>query len=282
MKHTRTVLRSDVIGFCMGVRRAVKMMEDTLQQRKGLPIYSLGPLIHNRMYLENLGQRGVVMEDDPIRIEKGIVVIRAHGIQPQVREALEEKGLVVVDATCPNVLESQRTVRESTGRGYHCIIVGDENHGEIQGLAGFAKTYDVIQTAAQAAYLEVPERSMVICQTTLKRSEYEAICSVLKAKQPSIEIHDSICSETQRRQDALLALTGAVDAFLIVGGKNSANTKRLFLTAQGTGKPAWHIEEPDEIPNEIRAFACIGISSGASTPDWIVDEVERRLKEEHI
>ena len=163
--------------------------------------------------------------------------------------------------------------------GYHIVIVGDRNHGEIQGLAGYAMDFDIIETPEEAQNLVVPDKTMVISQTTIKAKEYDSVCGILKAKNGNIVIQNSICSATGNRQAAVIALAGKVESVIVVGGKNSANTKRLFLTVQEMGKPCWHISDAEEIPAELSGYELIGITAGASTPDWVVEEIAAKIGE---
>jgi 4-hydroxy-3-methylbut-2-enyl diphosphate reductase len=243
------------------------------------PVHTLGPLIHNRLVLEELEKKGVTQIDSVEEIEEGTVIVRAHGIKPEVRKQLEGKGVTLVDATCPLVQKSQEIVETYSQRGYHIIIVGDKNHGEVQGLAGFAQRYTVISTPEEAQIISLPSKVLVIGQTTIRREEYHRIAEIIKSRGQDVEIHDSICDSVEKRQKALRSLAAEVDALLVIGGKNSANTKNLFRSAQQLNKPVWHIESADEIPQEITRYERIGLSAGASTPDWVIDEIEVALED---
>jgi 4-hydroxy-3-methylbut-2-enyl diphosphate reductase len=271
----------------MGVRRAMEKAIETAESAGDAPVHTFGPLIHNRICVEDLERRGITAVRSPDELEPGsIVIVRAHGIPPAQREAIEERGAKVIDATCPRVIRSQNTVKEHSNRGAHIVIIGDRNHGEITGLAGFAASYDIVQNEEEArqalarwerAGLGFPNGLTVIGQTTLKRDEYDRISGVIRERYPEAAVVHSICPATSKRQESLLEMQ--VDAFVIIGGKDSANTTRLARTAAGTGRPVWHIEEASELPAEIASFDVIGISAGASTPDRTIDEVEERIRE---
>jgi len=246
----RKIIRAETMGYCMGVRRAVQIVNDMLDSGKHTTIHTMGPLIHNRHVLEKL-----------------------------VRALFLERNIELVDATCPRVLRSQRIVKEHSDQGFHIVIVGDKDHGEVRGIAGYAGNYRVIKDEKEAQSLKLPAKTMVIGQTTLRRDEYARICDILKEKNPHIKICRSICPATEKRQEALRELAEKVDAILVVGGRDSSNTKHLYRTASKLINAAWHIEEASEIPLEINNYDRIGITAGASTPDWIIDEVERRLLE---
>lgn len=289
----REVLRAEVLGFCMGVRRAVDLALSTAGDTGGIRgtgaeksapdgrIFTYGPLIHNRTVLEELEERGIRRADDPGEIPPGsTVIIRAHGISPAVRSRLEERDVRIIDATCTLVVRSQEQTGLYASEGYTVVLVGDRDHGEIRALKGYAGKSIVVKDAEEAAGIPPGEPLAVIGQTTLKNEEYREVCRVILEGNADAVILDTVCPATQQRQDALVRLAGKVDALVVVGGKNSANTSRLFTTAGKTGKPAWHVEGAEDLPEEVFRYSRIGLSAGASTPDRIIDEVERRLRNE--
>jgi 4-hydroxy-3-methylbut-2-enyl diphosphate reductase len=278
MNREIIVKRSRVLGFCMGVRRAMRIVEDLMASEKSGPVCTIGPLIHNQQVLAELESKGVHRIDDPLDAVSGTVVIRAHGLPPSERGVLEGRGLKIIDATCPRVITSQRTVAEYSEKGYQVVIIGDRDHGEVKGLAGFASACAVVQSRAEAERFSFSGKTVVIAQTTLRPEDYADICSIIKVKDPDVEIVMSICSATRERQESLFELLKDVDALVVVGGKNSANTVRLFEIAKNSGKPSWHIEVPEELPEEIWNYRSIGLTAGASTPDWLIDAVEARIK----
>ena len=278
----REVLRAELLGFCMGVRRAVDLAVSTASDGESVSdIFTYGPLIHNRTVLEELEKLGIRQADDPGDIPPGsTVIIRAHGIPPLVRKRLEKRDARIIDATCTLVVRSQERARVYASEGYTVILVGDRNHGEIRALQGYAGKSMVVKDLREAEEVPADEPLAVIGQTTLKHDEYEEVCRVILEKNPDAVVLDTVCPATEQRQDALVRLAEKADALVVVGGKNSANTSRLYTTAAQTGKPAWHVEGADDLPNEIFRYSRIGLSAGASTPDRIIDEVERRLREE--
>ena len=271
------IVKAENMGFCMGVRRAMQIVQDIIDSSPSCPVYTFGPLIHNRLVLEDLEKNGVRVLENPEDAE-GIVVIRAHGIQPEIKVMLEEKCEKLVDATCPRVLHSQKKVLEASEKGCHVVIAGDRDHGEVIGIAGYASSVDIVQSAADAEKLSIPENTLVISQTTFSEREYDEICRILSSKVCNIQISKSICPATAKRQKALSSLLEQVEAVIVIGGKNSANTRRLYNTALKANRNSWHIEKADEIPPEIGDFSIVGITAGASTPDWIIKEVEDKLK----
>lgn len=265
------------MGVCMGVRRALAIVEDVLRESPGVPVFTLGPLIHNRRVVEEFRARGVVPVDDPSQASGGIVVIRAHGIGPAERAACGREGVRCVDATCPHVLRIHRTVAEHDARGFHALIVGDAGHGEVKGIRGYARRSTVISTEEEARAVALEPPAVVVSQTTFSRSAFARICAVLRARDPGIVVVDTTCQATEQRSQAVVRLAAEVDAILVIGGRESANTRWLHEAARGTGLPCWLIEGASEIPPDVARFARVGISAGASTPDAAVDEVERAL-----
>lgn len=287
------VIRASVLGFCMGVRRAVDMAEKSLAENPGARIYSYGPLIHNRSALESLEKRGLhcINSDEELESVKAsagmaekppVIIIRAHGIPPEKRLSIAESGCSLVDATCPRVLANQKKAASYAREGYTVILAGDRNHGELAALEGCVRFEgaECILAADRndAEKIElVAEKAVLIGQTTISRSEYEAIASVLSRKLPSLKVIDTMCPATTERQQALAELCGQVDGVIIVGGRNSANTIRLFMAAKENCPNAVHIENASEIPEAFFSLGKVGIAAGASTPDGIIEAVEKAL-----
>ncbi|MBQ5400508.1 MAG: 4-hydroxy-3-methylbut-2-enyl diphosphate reductase [Treponema sp.] len=282
------VIRAEVMGFCMGVRRAVETAEKVASEHREspCPIFTLGPLIHNPAVMDSLREKGVdVVDGENLSAVKNgsPVVIRAHGAAPKVVDSLKKMGALVVDATCPRVRQSQKRVMDWSRLGYSVVVAGDKNHGEVTGLSGyfdpsFGGDFTVVQTVDEAKKLVLPEKTMLIAQTTFSLEKYSEIRTVLSEKNPSIKIFDSICPATMERQKSLAALEGKSDGILVVGGKNSANTRRLLESAEKICPRTALIEGPEEIPEDFFAMEKVALTAGASTPDWIIDRVENRLK----
>jgi 4-hydroxy-3-methylbut-2-enyl diphosphate reductase len=283
------VVRARVYGFCMGVRRAMETALDEAESAgEGTRVYTLGPLIHNAAAMDLLAERGVsILRENalPRRLDGAVVVIRAHGVPPAIAAEVIARGGRVVDATCPRVRISQKKAAAFSERGFVLFLAGEADHGEVVGIAAFASdcriVSDAVEARAAACSLkaERPDaRTALIGQTTIKKSEYADISAALAGVFPDIEVFDSTCPATMDRQTSLLELCGTTDAIVVVGGKNSANTKRLYASARESGKPAWHVERADELPPELFRFDRIGLTAGASTPEAVIDEVEARLR----
>jgi len=264
--------------MCGGVRRALRLAEQTLADNPGAPVFSLGPLVHNPDVVEDLRHRGLIPVADVADVREGLIILRAHGVGPSVRAACERPGIRCVDATCPDVLRVHRLVREQDGRGGRVIVVGDPAHAEVRGIAEHARDVAVISSEEEARTVPLSPATLVVSQTTLSRALYGEVCAILRDRMPGIRVQDTTCAATEKRTESLLHLAAEVDAVLVVGGRNSANTRRLHEAVRATGKPAWHIERAADIPAEIRAFRSVGIGAGASTPDRLIDEVEAALR----
>jgi 4-hydroxy-3-methylbut-2-enyl diphosphate reductase len=276
----------------MGVRRAERIARDAAEKGRlvGRSVFTYGPLIHNPQAIEELGKIGVgVLDCD--RFESGelddlatgsIVVIRAHGASQKTFDHLSSIGATVIDATCPRVKTSQKKAQEFITKGYTVVIAGEMAHGEVAGILGHADGALVVGNAREAQTLAgtlADRRVALLAQTTIKRDEYDEIIEKFRETCPRFVSVDTICPATSDRQAALLEMADRVDVLIVVGGKNSANTRRLFMAAQATGKPAFHIESEMELPDSVFSHERIGITAGASTPDFVVDNVEKYLWE---
>ncbi|MBO5137109.1 MAG: 4-hydroxy-3-methylbut-2-enyl diphosphate reductase [Spirochaetaceae bacterium] len=293
-----TVIKAKVLGYCMGVRRAVDMANRALSEYPNRRVWTLGPLIHNARALESLSSKGVkILETCQIDKlnENDVVIIRAHGVPPEIFSKLKATGCTLIDATCPRVMLSQRRAADFAAKGFTVIIAGDKNHGEVAGIAGCAvdvatgeKRYLLIENTSDAESLvmsaktntehSLPQDAVLLCQTTISRCEYDSIGEFLKQEIKNLQILDTICPATMERQEALAQLQGQVEGVLIVGGKNSANTQRLLMTARQLFNQAALIESATEIPQNFLKLRRVGIAAGASTPDEVILEVEAALR----
>jgi len=279
----RKIIRADVLGFCFGVRRAVDLSLSELERCPRGTVCSIGPLIHNRTFLEYMEDRGLSVALDSGALSSGeTAIIRAHGISPAEMERISRSGCRVVDATCPRVKMSQHIVGREAARGKFIILTGDRNHGEVRSVAGFASCgFSVIQTADEAEEFSVPAdfngKSVLLSQTTFSPDEFRRISEILAGKIPDLAVINTICPATEERQAALLRLCSVTDGIVVVGGRASANTVRLFNLARSNVPAAVHVETADEIPDSFFGLERVGLTAGASTPDFIISEVEDRF-----
>ena len=279
------IIRASVLGFCFGVRRAVELAEKALSENKDKSVYSLGPLIHNENALQALSDKGLIAVDEERADEippESVVIIRAHGVAPSVTDVLESKKCKIIDATCPRVKASQKMVERYSNDADYVVLTGDKNHGEVIGIAGYAgKNFSLIQDYKEAESFVLDDSDskniILLSQTTYSPKEFLRIEQLFKKRYKNLAVMNTICPATNERQTALLELCKNVDGVLVVGGKNSANTKRLYQTAAANCKYAAHIQTAAEIPELFFNLKKIGITAGASTPDSIIESVENAL-----
>jgi 4-hydroxy-3-methylbut-2-enyl diphosphate reductase len=278
----------------MGVRRAVSMAaEEALRVKKsGARVFTLGPLIHNPEILYDLKIRGVEELSQQEENVKGCsVIVRAHGVDPQIENSLRDRGAHIVDATCPRVKASQIKAEELARAGYSLFLAGEASHAEIEGILGYVQSCSVpfcvvVDNAADAGKaakklykVNHDTKTALLGQSTISEELYRSIGDAIGMFFPNLEIIQTICVSTKDRQQAIRDLLNDAEAVIIAGGKKSANTNRLLEIARESGKPCVLIERASEIPPEFRAYKIIGLSAGASTPDSVVDEIERELKQ---
>ena len=270
------------IGFCFGVKRAIELAESN-KAKTTEKIYTLGPLIHNEQEIARLASNGIeiLQENDLPTAAKSTIITRSHGIGPATINKLQVAACHVVDATCPFVKKAQKKVWELAENGYQVIIFGDKNHPEVVALKAWCNEKTVvISSENEANSLELENKCAILAQTTEKGSIFIRICDILIEKQKNLEIFNTICNATSIRQKEVEELAAKVDKMLIIGGKSSSNTLKLVELCQKAGKPVFHIEEKTGInPAWFEPKDTIGIATGASTPDWIIEEVIRTMQE---
>jgi 4-hydroxy-3-methylbut-2-enyl diphosphate reductase len=287
-----TIIRARVLGFCMGVRRAVELAE-AQAQTEGSAVYTLGQLIHNPQVLANLEKQGVLtlenerLQQIPNNGKNCCVIIRAHGISPEAEKKLRGMECKIIDATCPNVKKNQLKTQELAHAGYSLFLAGESAHAEIEGITGYASSapfckavINAWQARTEADALRKTNsnaKTALIGQTTISEEEYCKIGSEINKFFPNLKLVNTICAATAERQQALRELLTAVDAVIIAGGKESANTRRLLAIAQESGKPCVMVEQAAEIPENFYSFNTVGLCAGASTPDSLIDEIEAEL-----
>lgn len=266
-------------GFCMGVRRAVEIVLDAANSQDG-PIYTVGPLIHNPQVLEILEEKGVCILDDPSEAEPGRAIIRAHGVPARTKQALIDAGFSIINATCPRVVKVQTIIARYARQGYGVVIVGDRNHAEVLGLLGYAEGRGhVISGVDDLAKLPPFERAIVVAQTTQDGRLFDGLARIIEKRFPHFKVFNTICDSTHRRQAEVREMAKSVDAVVVVGGRNSGNTQRLAEVVRQEGIPAFHIESEEELNRDaIDPLEAIGITAGASTPNWVIKKVYRTLE----
>ena len=265
-------------GFCFGVKRALDMAERTVETSAAV---SLGPLIHNQQVVKRLAERGIqVVHTLEEVLANQAVIIRSHGVGPSVYQEAENKGIQVVDATCPYVQKAQRLAAASAQKGQQVIVMGDKLHPEVQGILGWAGNQAIpIQTLEEAKELPSFPQLAVLAQTTQLMESFEGIVEELKRHTENLTVHNTICSATAERQKAARELAQTVDVMVVVGGRNSANTQKLASLCAKITKTHL-IETADELEEVwFKVAKSAGLTAGASTPDWIIEEVYQKMTE---
>lgn len=252
----------------------------TARERKN-NIYTLGPLIHNPQVVDDLSNKGIQVVRDINDIPQGVIIVRSHGVGPEIFEKARERGLQVIDATCPFVKKAQELAKELNDQGFRVVVVGDREHPEVTGILGWTDNRGiVVETPEQAQKVGYSEKIGIISQTTQPEDNFNSIVSVLRDKADQVKTFNTICHATRDRQFAAVELAKKVDVMIVVGGKNSANTQKLARLCIETGTPTYHIETAHEIRNEwLTGDRIIGITAGASTPDWIIEEVRDYMED---
>lgn len=265
-------------GFCFGVKRAINMAFDAAQNCDG-DVYTLGPIIHNPQVVEKLGQEGVKSVNDLPAQDGATVIIRTHGVPPGVMDEARSR-FNVIDATCPFVKKAQEDARALADKGYQVVLVGDKGHPEVKSILGSAgEGAVVVENAGELQQIRLKKRIGVIVQTTQSFENLAAVVTECLSRAKVVKVYNTICNSTTVRQEATRELARKVDLMLVVGGRNSANTTRLTSICLDEGRATHHIEVPEEImPEWLENVEKVGITAGASTPEWIINGVMERLK----
>lgn len=278
------VITADSAGFCFGVKRAVNTVYE-LTESCDTPIYTLGPIIHNEEVVSDLEKKGVRViekEEELKKITEGTVVIRSHGVGKKVYRQLEEQGLSYVDATCPFVLKIHRIVEQESQKGKQIIIVGDPSHPEVQGICGWCfSSCTVIRDKEEAQNLELKEGVSVciVSQTTFNYNNFKDIVEILRKKSYDNNVLNTICNATEQRQKEAKAIAEKVDTMLVIGGRNSSNTQKLFEICKNECDNTYHIQTLVDLDSEMfQSSSCVGITAGASTPNKIIEEVQKHVR----
>lgn len=273
------------IGFCFGVKRAVSMAEAALAKRR--PIYSLGSIIHNSEVVEGLSRKGLKVIKDISKIRRGTLVISSHGISPKIARSIERRGIGIIDTTCPFVANAQRVAKALSDKGYAVVIVGDVGHPEVKALVDYVphKVF-VVKDKNEARALEISpgEKVSVISQTTQSTGNFNDVVRAISAKSPKeLKICNTICKDAESRQRLARQLAKKVSLMLVVGGRNSANTKRLYEVCKEAMNDSYLIETEKDINDRwFEKKNTIGITSGASTPDWVVKRVVDKINKKGV
>ncbi|MBN1621935.1 MAG: 4-hydroxy-3-methylbut-2-enyl diphosphate reductase [Endomicrobiales bacterium] len=264
-------------GFCFGVRRAIEIAEKTAKEKS--KVYTLGPLIHNPQEVNRLAREGIKPVNSPWRMKDCTLILRTHGITESFEQKLRSKKLDLVDAVCPFVGRAQDLVRKLTGDNYKVVIIGDKTHPEVIALVSYGKgRCKVIEDKYDLKGLNLGDKVGVVSQTTQNLKKFKEIVKFLKKRYKNAVVYNTICRATIDRQSEASNIARNVDLMIVVGGKNSGNTKRLYEICRKYTKTR-HIEKAGELKQLwFRNIKSIGLTAGASTPDWIIKEVENKIR----
>lgn len=270
-------------GFCFGVRRAVEMAQQERRERRGA-VTSLGQLVHNSQVIARLRQEGIETAEAMSEIGGGSVILSAHGVAPEVAKTAKQRGLEVIDATCPFVSKVNRTAKQLIEQGYPILLVGDPGHTEVKGVIGTIESMggsvQLVSRPDEVAALVLGKKAGVISQTTQMAETFARIVAEVCRRVPDVRACNTICGATDELQEAATELARETDVVIVVGGRKSANTRRLRELCEAEGVPAYHVETAEEIdPRWLEGKSNIGLTAGASTPDWVIEEVARALNE---
>ena len=275
-------------GFCFGVKRAVELVYE--QTAKEGPLYTYGPIIHNEEVVKDLEKRGVRVIDRINQLkdlEKGRVIIRSHGVGRAVQEEIEAAGFEVLDATCPFVKKIHRIVAEHSAAGEHIIIIGNPTHPEVEGIRGWCDPSQttVIETVSDAENFVLDEKKSVciVSQTTYNYNKFKNLVEIIENKgyYISICILNTICNATEERQTEARSLARQSQAMIVVGGSHSSNTQKLFEICKDECKNTYYIQTLEDLDlTELRGLDNVGITAGASTPNNIIEEVQKYVRNE--
>jgi len=261
-------------GFCFGVKRALKIAFDAAKRGDG-PVVTLGPIIHNPQVVAKLAEEGLRVVERADEIERGTLVVRSHGLPERVLDEVGRRGVEIVDATCPFVKQAHDCAAQLEAEGYTVVVVGEEDHPEVLSITGnLDRPATVVDGPNGLSRLGDVGRVGVVCQTTQPLDHLRTVADALLERTPELKIFNTICEATFERQESTLGLARSVDVMIVVGGKNSANTRRLWELCREAGCDAYHIETKDDLePQWFEGKEEVGVTGGASTPHWIIDEI---------
>ena len=271
-------------GFCFGVKRAVEQAYQQLE-RSDKPIYTYGPIIHNEEVVRDLEEKGVKVigsEEELRTIHDAVVVIRSHGVGKHIYEIMEENGIEIIDATCPFVKKIHRIAVEQNEAGRRLIIIGNETHPEVEGIKGWGNEHTlVVETPEQVDTLPIleGEKLCIVSQTTFNYNKFQDLVEKISETRYDILVLNTICNATQERQVEAKRIASEVDAMIVIGGKSSSNTQKLYDICRRECKNTYYIQTLGDLdPDCVNSVRSVGITAGASTPNYIIEEVHTNVR----
>ncbi len=274
---------AECAGFCFGVKRAVDQVYEQIET--GKTIYTYGPIVHNEEVVKDLEAKGVkVIEtrEELEQLEAGSVIIRAHGVPRDIYELLEKKGLECIDATCPFVKRIHRIVEKESNEGKHIIIIGNPGHPEVEGIVGWCNGSSTVLETAEEALDYTPPKGKNICivsQTTFNYNKFQYIVEIFQKKGYNDSVVNTICNATEERQKSAQQLATEADVMIVIGGKHSSNTRKLYEICSKECADTYFIQTLDDLHLELpKAARLVGITAGASTPNKLIEEVQNYVR----
>ncbi|MTI70241.1 MAG: bifunctional 4-hydroxy-3-methylbut-2-enyl diphosphate reductase/30S ribosomal protein S1 [Firmicutes bacterium] len=268
---------ADNSGFCFGVEKAINLAAKTTD--KYSTVYSLGPLIHNKQVIDRLKDKGLNVVDNIDKLKNSRLIIRSHGVPLEIYEKADKQGIEIIDTTCPFVRNIQEKVKTFYKKGYQIVIIGNPEHPEVVGINGWCEnTAYIVNLEDDIEDIEKCDKICIVAQTTMTKEKFESLTKMLAEKADEISVFNTICNATRLRQQACADIAKKVDAMIVIGGYHSSNTQKLASISKAICTNTYHIETSDDLPlEEILKYETIGITAGASTPDWIIKEVVNKL-----
>lgn len=276
------VILAKSAGFCFGVKKAVDKVYEHVGEEN---VYTFGPIIHNEEVVKDLEEKGVKVinsVEELEKIEKGTIIIRSHGVAKSVYDRINELGFEIIDATCPFVLKIHRIVEEESRNGRTIVIIGNDQHPEVEGIKGWSHTPTiVIDTEEKAAAFDAPqgEKLCIVSQTTFNYNKFKELVEIISKKGYDILIRNTICNATEERQTEAKEIARKADVMIVIGGKSSSNTRKLYEICQNECKNTYYIQTLRDLDlYKFSSAGCIGITAGASTPNNIIEEVHTNVR----
>ncbi len=274
-------------GFCFGVRRAVTTVYEEIEKAKetGEQIYTFGPIIHNEQVVDDLEKKGVRVLNSKEELETlkdGVVIIRSHGVDRATSDLIVKKGLKLVDATCPFVKKIHRTVMEKSRDGYDILVIGNDKHPEVQGIKGWSESVTYVLNSEEEAEkytINTPNKLCIVSQTTFNYKKFDKMVEIIAKKGYDIIVVNTICNATNERQVEARKIASESDAMIVIGGRNSSNTQKLYEICKEECKNTYYIQQLEDLDfNQLQTCRNVGITAGASTPNNIIEEVQTKCQ----
>jgi 4-hydroxy-3-methylbut-2-enyl diphosphate reductase len=279
------VIVAKTAGFCFGVERAVEQVYEQIEKNDGIPIYTYGPIIHNEEVVKDLEEKGVrvIETEEELKVLKdGVVIIRSHGVGKHIYDLLTERGIRIVDATCPFVKKIHRIVKEENEKGRRVIIIGNERHPEVEGIKGWGNENTIVvenEEQIEKLSFETKEKLSIVSQTTFNYKKFQDLVEKFLKKGYDSSVLNTICNATQERQSEAREIASEVDAMIVVGGKSSSNTQKLYEICRRECENTYYIQTFDDLePESVSSVRSVGITAGASTPKNIIKEVHTSVR----